>query len=136
MPKSKAVGGVLQWMRFAPTLLMQAQAKGALAHAKLLTGNRMLRITESVSPDRFKLDDPRCIEELRALGDQAARHAVGWFSTHLGAAFDVTFSQGDALTPSRGFCASSTMRTVSGAAPSVAELKAHLESLDDARVRQ
>lgn len=72
--KSKAVGGALQWIRFAPELLMQAQAKGALAQAKLLTGNRMLRITESVSPGRFRLDDPRCIEELRALGDKAARH--------------------------------------------------------------
>lgn len=74
VPKSKAVGGALQWMRFAPTLLMQAQAKGALAHAKLLTGNRMVRITENVSPGRLKLDDPRCIEDLRALGEKAARH--------------------------------------------------------------
>lgn len=74
VPKSKAVGGLLQWMRFAPTLLMQAQAKGALAHAKLLTGDRMLRITETVGPDRFKLDDPRGIQDLQALGDKAARH--------------------------------------------------------------
>jgi uncharacterized protein len=74
VPKSKAIGGLVQWVRFAPELLMQAQAKGALAHAKLLTGNRMLRITESVAPGRFKLDDPRCIEELQALGDKAARH--------------------------------------------------------------
>lgn len=74
VPKSKAVGGLIQWVRFAPELLMQAQAKGALAHAKLLTGERMLRITESVAPGRFKLDDPRSIEELQALGDRAARH--------------------------------------------------------------
>lgn len=74
VPKSKAIGGFLRWLRFAPELLMQAQAKGALAHAKLLTGNRMLRITESVAPGRFQLDDPRCIEQLQALGDKAARH--------------------------------------------------------------
>ncbi|MPZ24177.1 MAG: hypothetical protein GEU28_11705 [Dehalococcoidia bacterium] len=74
VPRSKAVGGLLQWIRFAPELLMQAQAKGALAHAKLLTGNRMLRISEAVAPGRFKLDDPRCIEELHALGHKAARH--------------------------------------------------------------
>jgi uncharacterized protein len=74
VPKSKAVGGLVQWIRFAPELLMQAQAKGALSHAKLLTGNRMLRISEAVTPGRFKLDDPRCIQELEALGDKAARH--------------------------------------------------------------
>jgi patatin-like phospholipase/acyl hydrolase len=74
VPKSKAVGGLLQWVRFAPELMMQAQAKGALAHAKLLTGNRMLRITESVAPGRFNLDDPRSIGGLQALGEKAARH--------------------------------------------------------------
>ena len=74
MSKSKSVGGLLQWVRFAPELLMHAQAKGALAHAKLLTGNRMLRITEFVAPGRFKLDDPRCISDLQALGHKAARH--------------------------------------------------------------
>lgn len=72
--KRKAVGGALQWIRLAPTLLMQAQARGALSQAKLLTQNRMVRITESVVPGRFKLDDPQCIQELRALGDKAARH--------------------------------------------------------------
>lgn len=72
--KSKAVGGLLQWVRFAPELLMQAQAKGALAHAKLLTGNRMLRVTEPVASGRFKLDDPRCVQDLQALGDKWARH--------------------------------------------------------------
>lgn len=72
--KGKQVGGLLQWARFAPQLLMQAQAKGALAHAKLLTDGRMLRITETVEPGRFAMDDPRCIEDLRALGTKAARH--------------------------------------------------------------
>jgi uncharacterized protein len=70
----KALGGLLQWVRFAPELLMHAQAKGALAQAKLLTGNRMLRITELVAPGRFKLHDPICIRDLQALGERAARH--------------------------------------------------------------
>lgn len=74
VPKGKAVGGFLQWVLFAPELLMQAQAKGALAHAKLLTHGRMVRITEQVAPGRFAMDDPRWIQDLRALGEKAARH--------------------------------------------------------------
>lgn len=74
VPKGKQVGGMLQWIRFGPQLLMQAQAKGALAHAKLLTEERMLRVTETVEPRRFSLDDPRCVSDLRALGTKAARH--------------------------------------------------------------
>jgi uncharacterized protein len=72
--KGKRLGGLIQWARFAPHLLTQAQAKGALAHAKLLTGDRLLRITETVERGRFAMDDPRCIEDLRALGTKAARH--------------------------------------------------------------
>ena len=74
VPRGKQVGGLLQWVRFGPQLLMQAQAKGALAHAKLLTGGRLLRITETVEPGRFAMDDPRCIADLEALGTKAARH--------------------------------------------------------------
>lgn len=72
--KRRSVAGWIRWARFGPHLLMQAQAKGALAHAKLLTGDRMLRITERVEPGRFAMDDPRSIEDLRALGTKAARH--------------------------------------------------------------
>jgi uncharacterized protein len=74
IPKRKTVGGLLQWARFAPELFMQAQAKAALAHAKLLTRNRILRISEPVAPKRFKMDDPRSIDALRALGEREARH--------------------------------------------------------------
>lgn len=74
IPKQKRIGGLFQWARFGPQLLMQAQTKGAVAHAKLLTGGRLLRITETVEPGRFAMDDPRCIADLEALGAKAARH--------------------------------------------------------------
>jgi hypothetical protein len=76
VPKNKLVGGLLQWALFAPDLLMQAQAKAALAHAKLLTGGveRMLRVSEVVGSRRFSLDDPSTIPDLKALGTKAARH--------------------------------------------------------------
>lgn len=72
--KGKAFGGLLQWARFQTVVFMQAQAKAALAHAKLLTGGRMVRVSELVAPDRFSLDDPSGIQDLQALGTKAARH--------------------------------------------------------------
>lgn len=72
--KRKAVGGIAQWVLFQSSLFMQAQTRAALAHAKLLTGDRMFRVSESVAPGRFSLDHPRGIEDLQALGTKAARH--------------------------------------------------------------
>lgn len=74
IPERRAMGGLLRWMRFAPTFLMQAQSQAALAHAKLLTQGRLVRISQSVAPNRFSLDDPTGIPSLRALGTKAARH--------------------------------------------------------------
>ena len=74
--RRKLAGGILQWALFGPDLLLQAQAKGALAQAKLLTGaaDRMLRLNEVVEPKRFSLDNPSSIQDLKALGMKAARH--------------------------------------------------------------
>jgi len=93
---------LLQWVRFAPQLLMQAQAKGALAHAKLLTGGRMLRITETVESGRFAMDDPRCIDDLRALGTRAARHHEREVSPRF------LFAAAAPFTPYHGLRSSST----------------------------
>lgn len=70
-------GGIASWNWRLLELLMQAQMKGALAQAKLLTDHsRLLRVDETVRPGRFFLDaaTPGKIEELKALGVQRARH--------------------------------------------------------------
>ncbi len=72
--RRKAFGGRRQWALTAVETFMQAQAKGALSQAKLLTKDRLLRVTEVVEPRRFALDDPREIDHLRALGCKAGTH--------------------------------------------------------------
>ena len=70
----RATGGGVRWVRFATDVFLQAQMKAALAHAKLLTDDRLVRITEVVERKRFDLDDPKGIHELKALGYKGARH--------------------------------------------------------------
>jgi uncharacterized protein len=74
VPVGKRAGGLLPWNKGIVDLLMQAQSRGAVAQANILTDHRMLRVDEIVRPGRFSLDDSRWIQELRALGVQKARH--------------------------------------------------------------
>lgn len=66
--------GLLGWRKTLLTLLLVAQQQAALAQAKLLVGESLLRVDETVAPGRFKLDEPRRVRELRSVGISAARH--------------------------------------------------------------
>jgi patatin-like phospholipase/acyl hydrolase len=74
IPRWRKVTGVIGWVSTIHRLLMEAQVKGSVAQANLLTEHRMIRVNHVVPPGRFRLDDSRSIEELAALGAQQARH--------------------------------------------------------------
>jgi patatin-like phospholipase/acyl hydrolase len=66
-------GGRGQWLGDATGLFLRAQANAALAQTRLLLGDRLLRIDETVNPKRFALDDSSGVDELKALGERSAR---------------------------------------------------------------
>lgn len=66
-------GGLLAWNKGLMTLLMQAQTEASLGQARLMTNGRLLRIDTVAMPGRFSLDNASKINDLRALGEQAAR---------------------------------------------------------------
>ena len=66
--------GLLTGGKAAVQLLMEAQAKAAVAQANLLTDHRMVRISPVTSST--SLDDCRRIPELIGLGAHAARHKL------------------------------------------------------------
>lgn len=66
-------GGLFAWNKGLITLLMQAQVEAALGQARLLTKGRILRIDATTTPGRFALDKATEINDLRSLGEQAAR---------------------------------------------------------------
>ncbi len=68
--------GLLRWRKKLLSLILVAQEQAALAQAKLLVNESLLRIDESVVPGRFKLDDPKQTRELRSMGISAARHTA------------------------------------------------------------
>jgi len=68
--------GLLRWREKLVRLLLAAQQQAALAQARLMVGDSLLRIDENVAPGRFKLDDTRQLRELRSMGITAARHFV------------------------------------------------------------
>lgn len=67
-------GGALKWMSSLAPLFMQAQSDAALKQATILLEHKPYRISPSVRPSRFTLDDARRISDLRALGIDCARH--------------------------------------------------------------
>jgi hypothetical protein len=67
-------GGLFLWNKGIIDLLMQAQAAGSLAQAKVITGRKALRIDQITRPGRFAMDDSRQISDLKALGIATARH--------------------------------------------------------------
>ena len=66
-------GGLLFWNKGIIELLMQAQVRGSLAQAKVLTGRKALRVDAVTQPKRFGMDDARQISDLKALGIAEAR---------------------------------------------------------------
>lgn len=79
LPETYETSGILGWLRDQKLseLASAAQQAGALglARAILGSGDQLLRLNESIAPDRFELDDPTDVQELIVLGKQAARHA-------------------------------------------------------------
>jgi patatin-like phospholipase/acyl hydrolase len=79
VPEEKNAAGKLGWLKDGTIvrLVSAAQDAGALGLARTITGHeeRLLRIDPKTTRGRFNLDDSTSIEELRALGAQAARHA-------------------------------------------------------------
>jgi uncharacterized protein len=69
----KKKGAILRWRRRLIDLLMHAQADSAFNAAQLLIGLKPLRVSASVAPNRFELDDSTDIPELKSLGVEAAR---------------------------------------------------------------
>jgi uncharacterized protein len=70
---TKRSGGLLSWANGIADAFMQAQVQAVLGQAKLMIGDRMLRVDADAAPNRFCLDDAATIAELRNLGVQAAR---------------------------------------------------------------
>lgn len=71
--RAKRNGGGAQWNIGLIDLLTEAQVDAALGQARLMTDNRMVRIDTITRPGRFSLDNSREINDLMALGEQAAR---------------------------------------------------------------
>lgn len=74
LTKWRLAAGVLGWAPAMHHLLLEAQVRGSIAQANLLTEHRMIRVDHVVRPGRFRIDDSRGIGELVALGSQEARH--------------------------------------------------------------
>jgi len=95
IPRMLRGGGVIPWVlgtlpswirrhfqlstTSAPALLMRANQAGALAQAELLTRRHerwdgLLRINPTTRPDRFKMDSPKDVQQLVALGRKTAEH--------------------------------------------------------------
>ena len=69
----KAHSGIIRWGKKFVDLLMNAQSESSLASAEKLIGSaRFLRVDEKTPPNIYKLDDPRKIENLAALGQGVA----------------------------------------------------------------
>jgi patatin-like phospholipase/acyl hydrolase len=71
---AQMTAGFLGWAPAMLALMLEAQVKGSLAQANLLTKHRMIRVNHVVGAGRFKLDDSRTVDDLAALGAQEARH--------------------------------------------------------------
>ncbi len=65
-------GGLLDWARPAPSLLMHAAKLGAIEEAKKLC-RELVRIDVAVYPDRFDMDDIRQVDDLTQLGWSCGR---------------------------------------------------------------
>jgi hypothetical protein len=73
-------GGALKWISRLAPLFMQAQSDAVLKQATILLERKPYRISPSVRPERFSLDDARRISDLQALGIDCARHHEQYLS--------------------------------------------------------
>jgi hypothetical protein len=73
--------GALKWLSRLAPLFMQAQSDAVLKQATILLERKPYRISPSVRPSRFNLDDARRISDLRALGIDCARHHEQYLSS-------------------------------------------------------
>lgn len=77
LPEKVTNAGIarLLWRNRLFNLIWTAQGEGAFGMTKVMTdrGDRLLRVNETAAPDRFALDDPTDLEELRNLGALTAR---------------------------------------------------------------
>ncbi len=78
VPPTATRGGLWSWLskKSLPTLMLDAPAVAAVAQARLLCGERFMRINRVVEPGRFDLADAKQIPELEALGGEEARHTT------------------------------------------------------------
>lgn len=74
----KRLGGGLLWAKEAAMLLHRAQQDGALAAARLMVEDRLVRVSTTVRPGRFTLDDAssQTLRDLEGLGVAEARRAM------------------------------------------------------------
>jgi hypothetical protein len=85
VPAMVAGGGVRAWLSRGRllTLSLDAPTMAALAQARLLCRDRLVRINHATEPGRFDLADASQMAELEALGREEARHSTGlvarWF---------------------------------------------------------
>lgn len=71
--RTKTHAGILRWGKKLLFLLTTVQAEASLRFARSLAGDpRFLRVNVMTSPNIYKLDSPREIEELAALGNREA----------------------------------------------------------------
>ena len=73
-------GGFLKWRGRLVSLYMQAQADSIMNQTTLLLGIAPYRVSQTVIPSRFGMDDSRQMSELRALGLDCARREETYIS--------------------------------------------------------
>jgi patatin-like phospholipase/acyl hydrolase len=66
-------GGMAQWAKHIAPLFMKAQTAAIVGQAQLMLGDNFKRVNETVSGQRFSLDNAKEVRALQALGLQAAR---------------------------------------------------------------
>ncbi len=74
--KRRRKGGLLRWNRGIIDLLQEAQVRGMLGLACMMTGNRLVRIDTVARSGRFSLDGACEVSDLKGLGENSARQAA------------------------------------------------------------
>ena len=80
--ESKQNGGLLSWGTGIVEIFQEAQGKGMLGLARALVGEKLTRIDEVTSPNRFVLDGADEVGNLKALGENSARQNLSKVEEH------------------------------------------------------
>lgn len=80
--ESKQNGGLLNWGTGIVEIFQEAQGKGMLGLARALVGEKLTRIDEVTSPNRFVLDGADEVGNLKALGENSARQNLSKVEKH------------------------------------------------------